>query len=93
MKDGVLVDLSPLNVKFLGLPVNRMTGTVYADLKPQVEALSASYEGDFNAALAAMLRAKLRNAIMPQDIWHLPPDLWLLENEVSGFTIMYPSDY
>ena len=39
------------------------------------------------------LHAKLRYAIFKGDTWQVPPGLWLIENEVGGWTLMLPEDY
>jgi hypothetical protein len=35
----------------------------------------------------------LKQATGDGRIRDLPPDVWLVENEVQGWTLMYPSDY
>ena len=82
--DGVLVDIGPLAVHFHGRPVNRMTGGLWGDFKP------FALDG---AALARTLRVKLRYAFFRGDIWQVPPGLWLIENEIGGWTLMRPEDY
>ena len=39
------------------------------------------------------LRTKLRYAYYKGDIWQVPPGLWLIENELGGWTVMRPEDY
>ena len=84
LADGMLVDLSPLGLHFRGRPVNRMTGGLWADLKPFLNETTT---------LASALRTKLRYAYYKGDIWHVPPGLWLIENELGGWTLMRPEDY
>ena len=48
--------------------------------------------GGWNAARIGR-RGKLRYAIFKGDIWQIPPGLWLIENEVGGWTLMRPEDY
>ena len=83
LADGVLVDISGLGVCFRGRPVNRMTGGLWAAIEPFVGEV---------AALDSILRAKLRYAGVQGGIWHVPPGLWLIENEVGGWTFMRPED-
>ena len=99
VEDGVLVDIGA-NVRFLGLPVNRMTGHLFDDLKPFVEAESPLFDGNFGKALASILRTKCQlaqsspdNTGEVGDIWRIPPNLWLVKNEVGGWTAMHPEDY
>ncbi len=44
-------------------------------------------------ALADALRTKCNMARYQCGIWALLPKLWLIENEVGGRTLLYPSDY
>ena len=100
-EDGFIVDLGPLvEVRFQGLPVNRMTRHLFDDLKPFVETEEPLFGGDFGKALASILETKCQFAQSSEgntgeigDIWRIPPDLWLVRNEVGGWTAMYPSDY
>jgi len=39
------------------------------------------------------MRTKLRLASYEGGIWKLPPGLWLIENEVHGWTVMKPEEY
>src|SRR5438093_12660243 len=99
IEDGVLLDIGA-RVRFLGFPVNRVTAHLFQDLKPSVEAETPLFEGDFGKALASILRAKCQfaqgssdNTGQIGDIYKLPPNLWLVRNEVGGWTAMYPEDY
>src|SRR2546425_6077214 len=102
VEDGVLCDLKDLgvDVRFLGLPINRMTGHLFADLKPFIDADTPLFGGDSRKALASILCTKCKYAHGSEgntgeigDIYKLPPDLWLVRNEVGGWTAMYPEDY
>ena len=97
--DGFLVDLGPV-VTFRGFPVNRMTRHLFDDLEPFVEAEAPLFEGDVKRALASILRTKCAfaqgdpgNTGEIGDIWRIPPKLWLVRNEVGGWTAMHPEDY
>jgi len=87
-------------VMFRGLPINRMTGHLFDDLRPFVEAEAALFDGDFDRALASILRTKCSfasgdpgNTGEIGDIHRIPPNLWLVRNEVGGWTAMFPEDY
>jgi len=84
LADGMLVDISPLGLRFRARPVNRMTRGLWADLEPFVNEVNT---------LDSILRTKLRYANFKGDIWQVPPGLWLIENEVGGWTLMRPEDY
>ena len=84
LDDGVLVDLAPMGLSFRGRPVNRITGGLLAALEQSVNK---------SATLKGVLRAKLRYAILKSDTWQVPPGLWLIGNEVGGWTLMLPEDY
>ena len=88
------------DLRFLGLPVNRMTGHLFQDLKPFAEDDVALHGDDCSEALASILRTKCQlakgdpgNTGEIGDIYTLPPNLWLVRNEVGGWTAMYPEDY
>jgi hypothetical protein len=99
LEDGLLAELwSP--ARFRGLPINRMTGHLFDDLTPSVEAEATLFNGDFYRALASILRTKCSlasgdpgNTGQIGDIYLIPPKLWLVRNEVGGWTAMYPEDY
>ncbi len=84
ISDGVIIDISSYGASFRGMPINRMTQTVMADFREL---------GLDEEQIASSLRTKCKLARCDGGIWTLPPDLWLIENEVNGFTLMYPSDY
>jgi hypothetical protein len=85
---------------FRKLPINRMTEHLFEDLRPFVEAEAPLFDGDFDQALASILRAKCSfasgdpgNTGEIGDIYLTPPKLWLVRNEVGGWTAMFPEDY
>lgn len=48
--------------------------------------------------LASAMRTKLNYAHDPEPghapaIFHLPPNLWMMQNEAGGWTVMLPEDY
>ena len=99
IEDGVLVELQA-RVTFRGLPVNRMTRHLFDNLMPFVEAGAPLINPDLNQALASILRTKCSfaqgdpgNTGEIGDIYRIPPKLWLVRNEVGGWTAMYPEDY
>ena len=84
LADGVLVDIGHLALHHNGRPVNRVTGGLMADLAPFLNETTT---------LTSVLRTKLRYAYYKGDIWQVPPGLWLIENELGGWTLMRPEDY
>ena len=77
-----------------------MTGNLFDDLLPFVEAEAAQFDGNLNPAIASILRTKCSfaqgdpgNSGQIGDIYRIPPNLWLVRNEVGGWTAMYPEDY
>jgi len=65
-----------------------------------VEAEAALFDGDLDRALASILRTKCSfasgdpsNTGEIGDIHRIPPNLWLVRNEVGGWTAMFPEDY
>jgi type I site-specific restriction endonuclease len=107
INDGTLVDITSLNLKFEDKPINRMTGNLFWSKRPdypmndeQLAALFAECEDSdddpINFDMQAFARdiAEKLKAITVKDRMHtLAPDLWLVENEVKGWTLMLPSDY
>ena len=99
LEDGFLAELHT-GVMFRELPINRMTSHLFDDLRPFVEAEAALFNGDFDRALASILRTKCSfasgdpgNTAEIGDIYRIPPKLWLVRNEVGGWTAMYPEDH
>ena len=82
--DGVIIDITHYNVSFRGMPVNRMTQTVMADYQEL---------GLDDEQIARSIKTKCDLARCDGGIWTVPPGLWLIENEVDGFTLMASSDY
>jgi hypothetical protein len=83
VEDGFLAELySP--ALFRGLPINRMTGHLFEDLTPFVEAEATLSSGDFYRALASILRTKCSlasgdpgNTGEIGDIYRIPPSYGL----------------
>jgi len=99
VEDGFLVELH-MPARFLEFPINRMTRHLFDDLAPFVEAKAAPFNGDLSRALASILQTKCSfaqgdpgNTGEIGDIHRIPPNLWLVRNEVGGWTAMYPEDY
>ena len=99
LDDGTLVDLGE-RVAFRGFPVNRMTRHLFDDLAPCAESEATLFNADVNRALASILETKCTwaqgdpgNTGEVGDICTIPPKLWLVRNEVGGWTAMYPEDY
>jgi hypothetical protein len=84
LRDGVLLDISGLQIKVGGRLINRVTQAVW-----QQEC----------HAQKDVLQDRLVNHWLPtaradQD-WLILADskLWLIPNETGGYTLLYPSDY
>ena len=98
---GILVDLSQFtNARFAGFPINRMTSHLFEDLKPFLDLDPESDAKQLGQALGSMLLTKCTlasgdpgNTGEIGDICRIPPNLWLVRNEVDGWTAMYPEDY
>jgi hypothetical protein len=73
-----------------------MTNHLFEDLKPFVESCLPDCESDFGKSLGSILKAKPSFAQADpgnRGIYTLPPNLWLVRNEVGGWTAMFPEDY
>jgi len=99
VEDGFLGELHS-GVMFRGLPINRITSHLIEDLRPFVEAEATVFENNLDRTLASILRTKCSfasgdpgNTGEIGDIYRIPPKLWLVRNEVGGWTAMYPEDY
>lgn len=84
ISDGVIIDISTYRVSFRGMPINRMTQSVMSDFQEL---------GLDDGQIASSLKTKCQMATNDGGCWTLPPGLWLIENEVGGWTLMLPSDY
>ena len=99
LDDGTLVDLGE-RVSFRGLPVNRITRHLFDDLALRPETEAPLFNGEVNRTVASILETKCtwaqgdpENTGEVGDIYTIPPKLWLVRNEVGGWTAMYPEDY
>ncbi len=90
VEDGILVDITRLRVSFRGHPINRMTRHAYDEMQPFL--LGDTPEEKWKS-LASTLRTKVEYAYYKGGIYQLPPRFWLIENEVDGWTMMFPEDY
>jgi len=107
LDDGVIVDLSDLALVLAGLPVNRITRSLWDKLIPFVheprDYLKCQYKADCRViehvsipVLKSVLLTKIKLAVATGGdarILKIPPDIWAVQNEVGGYTIMFPSDY
>ena len=96
LEDGVLIDLTQLTkLQFHGLPINRMTRHLLHGFKPELD--SEEDTKMFGYYLRWVFRTKFalaqRSPDSVGDIWWLPPNIWLVLNDVGGWTAMYPEDY
>ena len=92
LEDGVLVDITPALKRFHGKPVNRMTRALWEEFQPFLRIADVHRLSEI-AYLGKILTTKLSVAYYKGDIWQVPPGLWLIENELGGWTIMRPEDY
>ena len=92
LEDGVLVDITAALKSFHGKPVNRMTRVLWEEFRPFLS-VAEIYKMSELAYLGKILSTKLSLAYYKGDIWQVPPGLWLIENELGGWTIMRPEDY
>jgi hypothetical protein len=96
IEDGAIVDISDLGLELRGMPINRMTRGLWDDLQPFIT-FKSSFPGIQGPTpmeeLKKIMRTKLRLAWYEGGIWQLPPRLWLIENEVNGWTVMKPEEY
>ena len=107
INDGTLVDITSLNLAFESKPINRMTGNLFRSKRPDypmndeqlTELLAECEDSDDDPinfdmqAFARDINAKLTEASGEGRLRTIPPDMWLVENEVKGWTLMYPADY
>jgi hypothetical protein len=94
LQDGVLIDVTELGVHFGGMPINRFTRSVWFDWRDEFQPIGQTLPlNALHHHLRAKLQAALQSAVYKGDIWTLPERLWLIENEIEGWTLMYPSDY
>jgi len=102
VENGTIVDLIQFTrVLFHGLPINRMTRHLFEDFKPFLQDEGEEEDAKkLGAKLGSILRTKLLlaqkdpgNSGEVGDIFTIPPKLWLVLNEVGGWTAMYPEDY
>ena len=99
VEDGVLVDITAVGVGFQGKPINRMTRTLWEDFQPFLAPYVVQGMTEIEA-IGKVLRTKIAyakgdpgNTGKIGDIVTIPPRLWLVRNEVGGWTAMYPEDY
>jgi hypothetical protein len=107
IEDGVIVDLSELGLVLAGLPVNRMTRTLWDKLIPfchdPAGYLKCAKKADCDETehvsvpvLKCVLLTKIKLTVATGKdarVLKLPPDIWVVQNEVGGYTLMFPSDY
>jgi len=106
LDDGMLVDISSLGLVFEGTPINRLTAALFWQERPKYS-LSESQlaehlancgddEEPINFDLEAFGKAiavQLPTSGGRDYLRTLPGPIWLVENEVNGWTLMLPSDY
>lgn len=93
--DGVISDISELGIEFNGKPINRITDSAEMVLKLSDKTPAAAKT---DLQFIADNSEKDRDGA---DAWGIfqPRDdfgnekLWLVGNEIDGYTLMLPSDY
>jgi len=103
LEDGILVDITEINLSFLGIPITRMTITLWADFEPFTKAEEEwEVRGMTIPAVSSMeklrkiIRTKLAYAKGSDGLYLLPggnDKIWLIINEIGTWTLLYASDY
>lgn len=107
LDDGVIVDISSLGLTLASLPVNRMTRPLWFEMIPFVHEPRAFLKCEKKAdcredehvsmpVLRSVLQTKIKLAVATGGdarILKIPPNIWAVQNEVGGYTLMFPSDY
>lgn len=99
LNDGVLVDICSLGLAFEGKPINRITGNLFwqeqpkypiADFDQSAEAEAINFDLE---AFGKVIAAQLPTSGGSDYLRMLPGEVWLVENEVNGWTLILSSDY
>jgi type I site-specific restriction-modification system R (restriction) subunit len=102
IEDGVLVDVSEAKVVFNGVAVNRMTRGLWDEMEKFLVDYSSAGElfgvkmPSKIEQLAKILKTKLQYAKKSGEddyLFVLPIDIWMVKNEVNGYTLMKPEEY
>jgi hypothetical protein len=105
LEDGVLIDIASLGLTFEGAPINRITATLFWQEQkkyPLTEAQKIEQLAECDdqepvsfdlEAFGKVIAAQLANAGGSDRLRTLPGPIWLVENEVNGWTAVLPSDY
>lgn len=91
INDGVLIDIASFGLTFEGKPINRMTVALFDTFEkqyPTPDGSAVDYEACARAVTAMLLFVTGEGYLRV-----LPKDIWMVENEIGGWTLMYPSDY
>ena len=106
LDDGALVNIESLHFTFESKPINRITAVLFwqeqpkyplseaqlteqlADCDDDQEPISFDLE-----AFGKVIAGQLATAGGSDRLRTLPGPIWLVENEVNGWTLMLPSDY
>ena len=103
LADGTLVDVSSLKVEIKGIPVTRMTTTIFARMDvagKEVQKECAEAKAPFVLAVAwrNWIVSQIKQAMIKGEILQVPRTptsgaIWIMENEGGGFTFLSPHDY
>lgn len=93
--DGVLINTSEYRVEVYGRPVNRVTASVWhKEIEPDSDPAGVTRTNETRERFTAVMAHLLATAKEDRDWLILDGGrLWLIPNEVNGYTLMYPSDY
>lgn len=104
LQDGILVDASRLYMSFHDIPINRITCNLLRVLPKHFKKKEEPDWDTISVHLGVVLASAIDSAeegeekgtffILPADhTFYEKEDLWLLRNEVGGWTLMLPMDY
>jgi hypothetical protein len=94
--DGMIVDITAYRVIVNDKPLNRASASVWAkfgdadpDATEEQHAVCRKAMFDFMASVARLTPDNPDGYLLTA----ADNEVWFVENEVGGYTIMYPSDY
>lgn len=111
LEDGMIVDISGLNLSYAGMSVNRITDSLWREGSEKCAGYNAYHYakdddrcyvvcdwikavvGNFVDATASSEAEKIMEVPEGDSLWGDSLKMWLVKNEVDGWTLMLPSDY
>jgi len=92
IEDGILADISSLRLSFHGKPINRMTSNLWNKMEPFF--VEPNKMQKFKQAIQTkLILAKRAGEPGDEYMFTLLPNIWMVMNEVGGYTLMLPEDY